>query len=80
MNMRYSDDGGTTFGNMHVNIAQPNQKRMIWRQLGTGRDRVFEVSSTTAVRHAWAAAYLDITPGVPDLPNYHRSQAQQYQG
>lgn len=68
MDLRYSDDGGVTFGNTHTVTAQDGQKRMIWRKLGTGRDRVFEVSSLSGVRHAWAAAYLDITPAVPDLP------------
>lgn len=70
MNLRYSDDGGVNFGNVHTVTPQAGQKRVIWRQLGSGRDRVFEVSSISSVRHAWAAAYLDITPAVPDLPNY----------
>ena len=35
----------------------------VWRKLGSGRDRVFEIYSDAAVKHVWLDGYLDATPG-----------------
>ena len=59
--MRQSNDGGVTWGNPHTKTAPNGQSRLIWRQPGSGRDKVFELYSETACLQAWAAAYLDIT-------------------
>ena len=34
-----------------------------WRALGTGRDRVFEVSSESPVKHVWLDAYMRVSKG-----------------
>lgn len=44
--LSWSDDGGQTFGNDHfASIGQSGQTkhRCIWRKLGIGRDRIFQV-------------------------------------
>lgn len=60
--LRYSDDGGFTFGNeiiRYIGKTGRYQNQTFWRQLGSSRDRVYEVTSTAGIAHAWAAAYLD---------------------
>ncbi len=63
----WSNDGGHTW------IASPIVKtggaagqyktRILWRRLGASRDRVFRVTSSAAMRHAWIDAYLRLTGG-----------------
>ncbi len=43
--MRWSDDGGKTWSNEYMRSAGKQgeyKKRIIWRRLGRGRDRIFE--------------------------------------
>lgn len=61
--LRYSDDGGFTWSN--DKIARPGKvgkykHRCMWRQLGSGRDRVFEVESSEPIEHAWVNAYINL--------------------
>jgi hypothetical protein len=61
-NLRYSNDGGKTWvGPISAAIGEtPNTKtRVIWRRLGSARDRVFEVSSTAAIKHCWTDAFIN---------------------
>jgi hypothetical protein len=49
--IRYSDDGGNTWSDYRTAYAGDTgqfNKRVIWRRLGIGRDRVFEVSGYTS--------------------------------
>lgn len=61
--LRYSDDGGRTFGNEHW---QPTGKlgewgkRVIWNRLGQGRQRVFEIAGSDPVPTRIIGAYLDL--------------------
>lgn len=62
--MRFSDDGGFRFGNEYIRpIGTTGQyqgtNQVIWRQLGSARDRVYEISSTSPVAHSWCAMYLE---------------------
>jgi len=63
MILRYSDDGGETWSNEKVTTAGASgdfSRQAIWRQLGSGRDRVFEVTSTAEIDHTWINAYLRV--------------------
>lgn len=63
--LRYSDDGGFTWGNeliRPIGMTGKYKNQVVWRQLGSSRDRVYEVVSDAAVNHAWAAAYLETVP------------------
>ena len=63
--MRFSDDGGFTWSNeliRYVGQAGRYANQLIWRQLGSSRDRVYEISSTANCNFAWAAAYLETVP------------------
>lgn len=63
--MRYSDDGGFTWSNELIrNIGGTGKyaNQVVWRQLGSARDRVYEVVSDSNCSHAWAAAYLELNP------------------
>jgi hypothetical protein len=66
--LRWSDDGGHTWGNYHSKsmgaVGQTGQ-RVIWRRLGMTmklRDRVYEVSGTDPVKIAIMGAELFVTP------------------
>ena len=64
--LRWSDDGGQTWGNEHWVSAgrQGSYKaRAIWRRLGQTRDRVFEVSTSDPIPWRVIDAYLQIRPG-----------------
>jgi hypothetical protein len=66
MAMRYSDDGGHTWTALDYRTTGAlgaYKQDVMWQRLGSARDRVFEISSTAAIRHVWTAAYLDLTPG-----------------
>ncbi|MEN6537787.1 MAG: packaged DNA stabilization protein [Bryobacteraceae bacterium] len=64
--LEVSNNGGKTFGTAKTRTAgaiDAYTSRVIWHRLGSTRDRVYRVSSTAAMRHAWVAAYLKATPG-----------------
>lgn len=64
--LRWSDDGGSTFGNDHyTGLGKTGQykNRAIWRSLGTARDRVFEVEVTDPVNRVLISCDLQAVPG-----------------
>lgn len=64
--LRWSDDGGFTWSHEHwVSAGRIGQysRRAIWRKLGRGRDRVFEISMTDPVLWVLLDAYLQVEPG-----------------
>ena len=64
--MRWSDDGGETFGNDHfVPIGQMGRykNRAIKRQLGEARDRVYEVDVTDPINAVIISAELKVSQG-----------------
>lgn len=66
MIMRYSSDGGFTWSNERQisagKVGEFNYPRVRWRMTGSGRDRVYEVSTTMASQVALIAAYIDTEP------------------
>jgi hypothetical protein len=59
--LRWSDDGGTTFGNEHwttIGAAGRYQNRALWRRLGQARDRVYEMSISDPVKRDIVGATL----------------------
>lgn len=67
--LRWSNDGGITFGNEAwtplVSLGEIGQfgNRAVWRRLGKGRDRVFEVSATDPGPVKLMGAYIDAVRG-----------------
>tara|TARA_B100001013_G_scaffold241720_1_gene149261 strand:- start:334 stop:1779 length:1446 start_codon:yes stop_codon:yes gene_type:complete len=64
--LRWSDDGGETWGNEHWVSAGKRGvygTRAIWRRLGRGYDRVYELAVTDPIPWRVTGAYLDITRG-----------------
>lgn len=62
--LRWSDDGGKTWTSpLTASIGETPLYgiEVIWYRLGAGRDRVFEVTSTAAIRHCWIDAFLKIS-------------------
>jgi hypothetical protein len=65
--LRWSDDGGSTWGNEHwrsIGKIGKYRDRAIWRRLGVATDRVYEVRVTDPVKAVIIDAQLDIVPGV----------------
>lgn len=67
--LRFSDDGGWTFGNEHWQKAGPIGKyttRVFWTRLGAARDRVFEVAVSDPVPWRIVSAFFPngVTVGV----------------
>ncbi|HXG71328.1 MAG TPA: hypothetical protein VNJ04_12050 [Gemmatimonadaceae bacterium] len=65
--LRYSNDGGRTFGNERTVSAGALGRyaaRARFTRLGRARDRVFEVSFSDPVPFRLTAAYLDVTKGL----------------
>jgi hypothetical protein len=63
--MRWSDDGANTWSNAHLrSMGKIGEylKRVIWRRLGTSRDRIFEIRTTEPVKIAIIDAYAKVTP------------------
>ncbi len=63
--LRYSDDGGHTWSNIHrIEAGQLGQYRYraIWRRLGASRDRVFEITDSNEAKIAIVDALLDPDP------------------
>lgn len=66
MMLRWSDDGGHTWSNTHVapmGRLGEYARRCIWRRLGKGRQRVWEISITDPVRAVVMGATVQATPG-----------------
>jgi len=64
--LRWSDDGGQTWGNEHwVSSGKLGEfgTRAIWRRLGRGYDRVYEVTVSDPIPWRVIGAYLDLTRG-----------------
>ena len=62
--LRWSDDGAKTFLDpLVVDVPADSDTNPMWRNLGSGRDRVFEVSTKAAIKHVWLDSYLQLTPG-----------------
>ena len=62
--LRWSDDGGETWGHEHWASAGKRGEyglRTIWRRLGRGYDRVYEVAVTDPIPWRVTGAYLDLT-------------------
>lgn len=65
--LRWSDDGGSTYGNVHTaNIGKVGayKNRCQWQRLGSARDRIFEVTVTDPVYRVIVSANLNASPGV----------------
>lgn len=59
--MRFSNDGGRTFGNEHwaaIGLTGQTKNRCIWRRLGNARDRVYEVRFSDPVKRDIVGASL----------------------
>jgi hypothetical protein len=66
INLRWSDDGGHVWSNIHTVGAGQMGKfltRVIWRRLGRSRDRVYEVSVTDPIPWRLLEADLIASPG-----------------
>lgn len=64
--LRWSDNGGKTWSNEHfVSAGKVGQyaRRALWRRLGYGRDRVFEVTVSDPVAWRLLDAYLQVGQG-----------------
>jgi hypothetical protein len=64
--LKWSDDGGFTWSNEHwVSAGKIGQyrRRAIWRRMGRGRDRVYEVTMSDPVLWALLDAEIDATKG-----------------
>lgn len=65
MNLAWSNDGGHTFtAPLPALIGKSNagaayRTRVLWRRLGSARDRVFQVSTVAPIRHTWTDAFLN---------------------
>ena len=63
----WSNDGGHTFSpgrTITAGAISNFTARAKWNRLGSARDRVFRVTSTAAMRHAWINAYLGASEGL----------------
>lgn len=64
--LRWSDDGGQTWGNVFtekVGAIGQFKRRVIWRMLGQGRDRVFELSVSDPIPWRLVDAFIDAKVG-----------------
>lgn len=62
--LRWSDDGGKTFGNQHIKSMGrigKTKHRLIWRRLGWSRDRIYELSGSDPVKITIMGAELQAT-------------------
>ena len=65
--LRWSDDAGHTWSSLHAREIGPQGeylRRVVWRRLGMGRSRVYEVSGSSPVKTVLIDAYLN--PQVTD--------------
>jgi hypothetical protein len=65
LNLSWSDDGGNTFNTpQSVSLPAGNYTtRPVWRRLGLARDRVFEVTTTSAYNVTLNNAFLELEAG-----------------
>jgi hypothetical protein len=64
--LEWSDDGGSTYGNQHfasLGKVGKYKNRTIWRQLGSARDRIFQVTVTDPVNRVLVSADLQAQAG-----------------
>ena len=64
--LRWSDDGGETWGNEHWTSAGKRGNygtRAVWRRLGRGYDRVYELSVSDPIPWRVTGVYFDGTQG-----------------
>jgi hypothetical protein len=64
--LRWSNDGGSTWSNEHwrsIGQIGKYKNRVIWRRLGTARDRVFEVVFSDPVKAVIVSANLKANAG-----------------
>ena len=62
--LRWSNNGGKDFlSPLSVTVESDSDINPEWRTLGSGRDRVFEISSQSPVKHAWVEAYMRLSKG-----------------
>jgi len=64
--LRWSSDGGQTWGNEHwtsAGVQGAYSARAIWRMLGAGRDRVYELVVTDPIPWRILDAWIDTRPG-----------------
>jgi len=64
--LRWSNDGGSTWSNEHwrsIGQIGKYRNRVIWRRLGTARDRVFEVAVSDPVKAVIVSADLEYSAG-----------------
>jgi len=64
--LRWSDDGGHSWSNIKtvsIGAVGEYEARAIFRRLGSGRNRVFEISLTDPVRFAVFGAFANVTKG-----------------
>ena len=62
--LRWSDDGAKTFRDaVVVDVPADSDINPMWRNLGAGRDRVFEVSTEAEIKHVWLDSYLKLSSG-----------------
>lgn len=64
--LRWSDDGGSTWSmprTGHLGRLGAYGQRILWERLGSGRDRVFELSSSAPVAQRWVAAHVQLAGG-----------------
>lgn len=57
----WSEDDGATFNSPRIvgsGAAGAKTKRVIWRRLGSGRDRVFRVTVDSKARQGWSGAII----------------------
>ena len=61
--LRWSDDGGRTFGEEHIaSLGEPGEyvKRVAFRRLGLSRDRVYELAVTDSVQVVFTELLADV--------------------
>ena len=66
--LRWSNNGGETWGNEHwVSAGKTGEygTRALWRRLGRGWDRVFEVAVTDPVPWRVTGAFMNVAKGSP---------------
>lgn len=64
--MQYSSDGGHVFGNLRqaaLGKIGEYQRRVIWRMLGSGRDRVFRIRISEPIPIRILGAEIEVTNG-----------------
>lgn len=60
--MSYTDNDGVAWASDKSATLSASLQRVIWRQLGASRDRVFRFRCTTNTVQSWVNAFVDIEP------------------